>query len=50
MAAADLILHGGKVYTAEPGQGLQQAVAMLILAKVDAAKVASFQIDKGALQ
>ncbi|KRV80015.1 amidohydrolase [Pseudomonas citronellolis] len=28
MAAADLILHGGKVYTAEPGQGLQQAVAI----------------------
>ncbi|MFV3308125.1 amidohydrolase [Pseudomonas sp. NY15181] len=28
MAAADLILHGGKVYTAEPGQSLQQAVAV----------------------
>ncbi|WP_416310320.1 amidohydrolase [Pseudomonas sp. W03] len=28
MAAADLILHGGKVYTAEPGQALQQAVAV----------------------
>ncbi|UCL89742.1 amidohydrolase [Pseudomonas sp. HS-18] len=28
MAAADLIFHGGKVYTAEPGQALQQAVAV----------------------
>ncbi|WP_044871799.1 amidohydrolase [Pseudomonas sp. LFM046] len=28
MAAADLILHNGKVYTAEPGQALQQAVAV----------------------
>ena len=28
MSAADLILHGGKVYTTEPGQGLQQAVAI----------------------
>ncbi|WP_028630948.1 amidohydrolase [Metapseudomonas resinovorans] len=28
MAAADLILHNGKVYTAEPGHPLQQAVAI----------------------
>ncbi|QEY62172.1 amidohydrolase [Metapseudomonas lalkuanensis] len=28
MAAADLILHNAKVYTAEPGQPLQQAVAI----------------------
>ena len=28
MAAADLILRSGQVYTAEPGQGLQQAVAI----------------------
>ncbi len=28
MAAADLILHNGKVYTAEPGQPLQQAIAI----------------------
>lgn len=28
IAAADLILHSGKVYTAEPGQALQQAVAI----------------------
>ncbi|MDH4556912.1 amidohydrolase [Pseudomonas sp. BN417] len=28
MAAVDLILHNGKVYTAEPGQSLQQAVAI----------------------
>jgi len=28
MGATDLILHGGKVYTAEPGQSLQQAVAV----------------------
>ncbi|BAN49616.1 amidohydrolase [Metapseudomonas resinovorans] len=28
MAAADLILHNAKVYTAEPGQALQQAVAI----------------------
>ncbi|WP_342244300.1 amidohydrolase [Pseudomonas sp. OTU5201] len=28
MASADLILHNGKVYTAEPGQPLQQAVAI----------------------
>ncbi|MBV6823396.1 amidohydrolase [Pseudomonas sp. PD9R] len=28
MAAADLILHNGKVFTAEQGKGLQQAVAV----------------------
>jgi predicted amidohydrolase YtcJ len=28
MAAADLILHNAKVYTAEPGQPLQQAIAV----------------------
>ncbi|MFZ6046648.1 amidohydrolase [Pseudomonas sp. CR3202] len=28
MAAVDLILHNAKVYTAEPGQALQQAVAI----------------------
>lgn len=28
MASVDLILHNAKVYTAEPGQGLQQAVAV----------------------
>lgn len=28
MAAVDLLLHNGKVFTAEPGQGLQQAVAV----------------------
>jgi predicted amidohydrolase YtcJ len=28
MAAVDLILHNAKVYTAEPGQALQQAVAV----------------------
>lgn len=28
MAAADLLFYNGKVFTAEPGQGLQQAVAV----------------------
>ncbi|WP_289538837.1 amidohydrolase [Pseudomonas sp. SO81] len=28
MAAADLILHNAKIYTAEPGQALQQAIAV----------------------
>jgi predicted amidohydrolase YtcJ len=28
MAAVDLILHNAKVFTAEPGQGLQQAIAV----------------------
>ena len=28
MAAADLVLFNGKVYTAEPGQALAQAVAV----------------------
>ncbi|MGH8463019.1 MAG: amidohydrolase, partial [Pseudomonas sp.] len=28
MAAADLVLVNGKVYTAEPGQALMQAVAI----------------------
>ena len=28
MAAADLVLFNGKVFTAEPGQGLVQAVAV----------------------
>jgi predicted amidohydrolase YtcJ len=46
MAAADLILHNAKVYTAEPGQALQQAVAIengRILAVGSDAEVRQFQ-------
>ncbi len=44
MAAVDLILHNAKVYTAEPGQALQQAVA------VEAGKVRAVGSDAEVLR
>lgn len=44
IAAADLILHNARIYTAEPGEGLQQAIA------IEGAKVLAVGSDVQILQ